>query len=333
MGRSSPLRPHPRRNHPALLPLDRLLARLADIPTPAGPRCEIGALGARPSFRAWISAHETALTFHSSRPSASALPSDAWSWLQTEQGGVQPHDDDDGRPWEGSDEASSSHLGRCRHRHRGGGLPSAGQAVAAAMGRPTRNTTPPGDDLIANPDLTPGHHRACPSRPGLALDRPARAGTGRLLQLRRAGEPGRLRHPQRRPHRAPVAGPQGRRPGLGCTGRLGTEACRWSRAGRWSCVVACNEGAAPLNDFTWVFWAAWSGRRGRPGCWSSERYTQPVMGAVAGRAGCGGRLRDDDRKNASADDSAVRYARWPPANGMNWAGEVTMGQFAGDASA
>jgi hypothetical protein len=38
-----------------------LLARLADIPTPAGPRCEIGALGPRRSFRAWISANETTI--------------------------------------------------------------------------------------------------------------------------------------------------------------------------------------------------------------------------------------------------------------------------------
>ena len=47
----------------------------------------------------------------------------------------------------------------------------------------------------------PRHHRPRLGRPGLALDRPAGAGAGRVLQLRLPGEPGRLRHPQRGSHR------------------------------------------------------------------------------------------------------------------------------------
>ena len=56
----------------------------------------------------------------------------------------------------------------------------------------------------------PRHHRPRLGRPGLALDRPAGAGAGRVLQLRLPGEPGRLRHPQRGSHRPRVAGHQGR---------------------------------------------------------------------------------------------------------------------------
>src|SRR6266542_3276405 len=92
-----------------------------------------------------------------------------------------------------------------------------------------------------------------PARAGLALDRPARAAAGRLLQLRRAGEPGRLRPPQRRPGRPRVAGRQGRRPGqLHPEVGLGVAVVEQGRALVLRGGVPMGA-APPPYDFTWAF--------------------------------------------------------------------------------
>jgi hypothetical protein len=117
--------------------------------------------------------------------------------------------------------------------------------------RPTRNAAPPSRRRPRpqpRPHGNPRYHRACRGRPGLALNRPARAGPGQLLQLRRAREPGRLRHPQHRPGRAPAAGPQGQGPSQAARGdwaghhrrRAGPSA----RSPRWR---ADERGADPLR--------------------------------------------------------------------------------------
>ena len=73
------------------------------------------------------------------------------------------------------------------------GLHPGGQAPSAAMGgeHPGARRVPPRRRPHPEPrsHRDPRHHRPRRSGPGLALDRPARSGTGRVLQLRLPGEP------------------------------------------------------------------------------------------------------------------------------------------------
>jgi hypothetical protein len=86
---------------------------------------------------------------------------------------------------------------------------SMGRDRPGARRAPFRRRT----DRERQPDRNPRDHDSRYGETGMALDRPARTGTRRLLQLRLPRKPRRLRHPQRRPDRARMAEDRGWRRG------------------------------------------------------------------------------------------------------------------------
>ena len=195
-------------------------------------------------------------------------------------------------------------------------------------GRPTRNATPlAGDDLIANPDLTATRAITVPALADRVWPWIVQLGQGRggfysydaLENLVGCDI-----------HSADRVVPQWQDLKVGDQVKLHPE------VGLGVAVVEPGRalvlrggvpmGAAASYDFTWAFCPAGAAGGDDPAAGPRALRLHPAVGAVAGRAGCGGRLRDDPT-DAPRDQGSRRTRR--PANGMNWAGEMTMGQFAG----
>src|SRR6266536_5684983 len=119
-----------------------------------------------------------------------------------------------------------------------------------------RDATLAGDDLIPNPDLIATraitvHATADQVWPWIAQLGQGRGGFYSYDAL----EPGRLRPPQRRPGRPPVAGPQGRGPGQarpggwaghhGCGAGPSAGAARWRADGRRAAPLRHDLGLCP----------------------------------------------------------------------------------------
>ena len=127
----------------------------------------------------------------------------------------------------------------------GGGPPT----MSCTTASPVMNSCPGGsvDDQ--------GDHHQRRRRRRLAVDSPARPGTGRLLFLRLAGEPRRARrHPQRRPDRARMAARSPSAPRSGSPPRLPLQvvALEPGRALVLRGSVPMGK-VAPPYEFTWAF--------------------------------------------------------------------------------
>ena len=180
------------------------------------------------------------------------------------------------------------------------------------------DTALPGDDLIANPDLVATRAITVPAAAEQVWPWIAQLGQGRggfysydalenlvgcnIHSADQIGPPVAGHH-RRRPGQAPPGG-WARHRGGGTGPSAGP--ARWRAHGRRAAPLrlhlgVCRAGAAGGDD---------------PAAGPRAVWVHAAVGAVAGRAGCGGRLRDDPT-NALRDQGSCR-TRWP-ANGVNWA--------------
>jgi hypothetical protein len=103
------------------------------------------------------------------------------------------------------------------------------------------------------PHRNPRHHHSRLGRRDMAVDRPAGAGAGRVLQLRRPRKPFRRQHPQRGSHRARVAERRGRRRGQAAP-EVGLVVARLERGRSLVLRGGVPTGhASPPYDFKWAY--------------------------------------------------------------------------------